>query len=208
MFPVHEIEQVVCDHEIHNIVGAPRTNLGNFIADITEVGRILDRTPPGPSRSAHLRISAQLSMMFAGAVVEEARVARDALRAARRAADASGDRDLAVYIRAREAMHSYWQGQPAEVVVQMSDRAIRLADGRPSAGLAYAYQMRAHWLASLAAKRAGDPAEARHSHLRPARRWEPERSGAEEARRAVRAGVETAERRWHVHRKTFRPPVL
>ncbi|MFI0418568.1 hypothetical protein [Spongiactinospora sp. 9N601] len=162
-FDLMDWEQVVCDHEIHNIVGAPRTNLGNFIADITEVGRILDRTPPGPSRSAYLRISAQLSMMFAGAVVEEPRLARDAHRAARRAADASGDRDLAVYIRAREAMHSYWQGQPAEIVVQMSDRAIRLADGRPSAGLAYAYQMRAHGLASLAAKRAGDPAEARQA---------------------------------------------
>ncbi|RBQ14040.1 hypothetical protein DP939_42975 [Spongiactinospora rosea] len=158
-------EQIIRDHEIHEIIADSVTNMGNITADIIEVGRILDRTPSGPSRSAYLRISSQLSLALYDALLgkKDATAAREAIRAARRAADASGDRDLAVYMRAREAMGLYWQGQPAEIVTRVANRAILLAEDRPSAGLAYACKTRTYGLAAQAAKGTADPREARQA---------------------------------------------
>ncbi|MDF5753598.1 hypothetical protein [Spongiactinospora sp. TRM90649] len=57
-------------------------------------------------------------------------------RTANRAADASGDLDLRLRIRAHEAYHSLFGPRDPAVVLEMARDGQRLTDGRPSVGLA------------------------------------------------------------------------
>jgi hypothetical protein len=75
--------------------------------------------------------------------VGDRRAARVTWSAARRAADASGDRNLSVWARGYEADETTWTGRPTQAVIDLADEAIEIAEGVPSRGLGRAYAARA-----------------------------------------------------------------
>ncbi|RKS76863.1 hypothetical protein BZB76_2230 [Actinomadura pelletieri DSM 43383] len=130
----------------------------DLTADIFGVGELLKQNKA--HRVDLLRISAGLSALLAIELgdVGERRGARMAWRTARRAADASGDRDLRVWTRAREAEEGFWYGLPRQEIAARTAEAMHIADGAPCGGLPRAYSVRA----SVAAEQ-GDKATARRA---------------------------------------------
>ncbi|GAA2597905.1 helix-turn-helix transcriptional regulator [Actinomadura fulvescens] len=117
----------------------------DLTADIIAIGRLLSRAQPPLMAAGLLRVSAGLSGLLAMEfnAMGERRAARTAWGAAARAADASGDRDLAVWVRAKEADGALWAGAPLPIVAALVNEAITAAQGRPSHGLARAHTVRA-----------------------------------------------------------------
>ena len=130
----------------------------DLTADIITVGHLLDRHHPPLVRAGLLRVSAGLSGLLAVSFddIGQRRSARVAWATARHAADASGDRDLSVWARAREAEMAVYAGRPDQVVADLAGDAIRIANGAPSAGLA-----RAHSAKAVVAAARGDTGAAR-----------------------------------------------
>ncbi|WP_149262448.1 XRE family transcriptional regulator [Actinomadura sp. K4S16] len=117
--------------------------INDLTADIIGIGELLNRGDA--PRSDLLRISAGLSSLLAIEFgdIGNRRGARLTWGTARRAADASGDRDLQVWIRAREAEEAFWFGLSPQEIRARTAEAIAIADGRPSGGLPRAYAVRA-----------------------------------------------------------------
>ncbi|MEV6979745.1 XRE family transcriptional regulator [Sphaerisporangium sp. NPDC051017] len=134
---------------------ADKRPVGSLIADLTAdvvaVGRLMNRGNPPLVQAGLLRVSAGLGWILASQLedIGERRAARVTWSTTRRAADASGDRDLMVWVRAKEASMARWSGRPDSVTLALTDEAISLANGHPSRGLARACAVRA----SLAARR-------------------------------------------------------
>lgn len=149
-FGLDEWERTVWEYAYRGTTGPLGATMQNVVTDLVEVGRLLDRTTDPLVQAGLLRVSSQLSALLAGQLddVGGYQAAWQAWRTARRAADASGDRDLAVWIRAREATGAYYTGKPIEAITRLVDEAIGLAKGAPSAGLAKAYEIRAFALGS------------------------------------------------------------
>ncbi len=149
-YGLDEWERTIWEYSYRGTTGPLGATIQGLAADIVEVGRLLDRSTDPLARAGLLRVSSQLSALLAGELddVGSHHAAWQAWRTARRAADASGDRDLAVWIRAREATAAYFLGKPVEVVTRLVDEAIGFAKGAPSAGLAKAYEIRAFALGS------------------------------------------------------------
>ncbi|MFA1551056.1 XRE family transcriptional regulator [Actinomadura chokoriensis] len=153
---VDEWEHTVHEYGQKVMVRPTGALIGDLTADIIAVGRLLDRPRSPRDQAGLLRVSGGLSGLLAIELGDagEQRSARITWGTARRAADASGDRDLQVWTRGRAAQDAFWAGRPQEVVVALIDEAINLAGGTPSAGLARAYAARAY----LAADRGDDRA--------------------------------------------------
>ncbi|MBB5139573.1 hypothetical protein HNP84_009336 [Thermocatellispora tengchongensis] len=153
-----EWERTVYEYS-HLISMKPVGSLMNDLtADVIAVGRLLHRGHRPGVQAGLFRISAGLSGLLATELgdVGDRRTARIAWRSARRAADASGDRDLSVWVRAKEADDARWAGSPVPVVSRLVDEAAEMASGSPSYGLFRAQTVQA-WLAA----RRGDHAGAR-----------------------------------------------
>lgn len=118
----------------------------DLIADIIAVGALMGGQNSSQGQSRLLRISAGLCGLLAVELGDKGdqRAARVSWNAAQRAADASGDRDLRVWVRGRAAQDAFWAGRPHDVVTQLTDEAIDIAGGTPSAGLARAHIARAY----------------------------------------------------------------
>ncbi|WP_121434130.1 XRE family transcriptional regulator [Actinomadura pelletieri] len=130
----------------------------DLTADIIGVGELIKRNQA--HRADLLRISAGLSALLAIELgdVGERRGARMAWGTARRAADASGDRDLRVWTRAREVQEGFWYGLPRQEITARIAEAMNIADDVPCGGLPRAYCVRA----TMAAEQ-GDKATARRT---------------------------------------------
>lgn len=143
---VDEWEGIVHEYGQQVMVQPSGALIGGLTADIIAVGRLLDRTHAARERAGLLRVSAGLSGILAielGDIGEE-RSARFAWGTARRAADASGDRDLRVWTRGRAAQDAFWGRRPHQVVLDLADEAIALAGGAAIPGLARAHAARAY----------------------------------------------------------------
>jgi hypothetical protein len=138
---VDEWEQVVYEYGRQLMVRPTGALIGDLTADIIAVGRLLDRASSPHERAGLMRVSAGLSGLLAIELGDagEDRSARIAWGTARRAADASGDRDLRVWTRGRAAQDAFWAGRSRQVVTAMVSEAVAVADGAPSAGLARAH---------------------------------------------------------------------
>jgi hypothetical protein len=131
------------------VAGVSAQLAAELAAELVEIPRAIDGARSPRVRAGLQRVGAQLSAALAMALLDlrAHRAHRRAWRTARHAADASGDRDLQVWVRAREAHNARWY-RPARVSVGLNDAAIELAGGRPSAGLAQAYANRAMMLSA------------------------------------------------------------
>jgi hypothetical protein len=131
----------------HALVTRPPAQLvAELAVDVTQVRRALAGTHAPATVTGLQRTSAQLAASTAMSLHDMGDL-RSAWRwwaTARHAADASGDRDLAVWMRAREAHNSrYGMIRLPQIVTALNDEAVTLAAGRPSAGLATALSTRA-----------------------------------------------------------------
>ncbi|MFI0446804.1 XRE family transcriptional regulator [Actinomadura sp. 6N118] len=129
----------------------------DLTADLIAVGQLLERPHSEQDRAGLMRVSAGLSGLLAIDLGDagDQRAARVAWSTASRAADASGDRDLRVWVRGRAAQDAAMAGRPAVTVIRLAGDAIKIADSAPSTGLARAYAAR-----SYAATQQGDTAQA------------------------------------------------
>ncbi|MDL4816894.1 XRE family transcriptional regulator [Actinomadura opuntiae] len=127
-------------------------------ADIIAVGELLKEARPPREQTGLLRASAGLTGVLAETLAKggDDRAARRAWNTARRAADASGDRVLRVWVRGRAAQHAGWAGSSHQTLMTMVRDAEQIAGGVPSSGLARAYAAGAYGAASY-----GDIATAR-----------------------------------------------
>ncbi|GAA2291612.1 hypothetical protein GCM10010402_57570 [Actinomadura luteofluorescens] len=143
---VDEWEKAIHDYGRRLVLRPTGALAGDLTADIIAVGRQLERTHDLHVRTALLRISASLSGLLAIGLGDagEQRSARVSWATARRAADASGDRDLRVWTRGRAAQDAFWSPGSDGSVTDLVDEAILLADDVPSPGLARAYAARSY----------------------------------------------------------------
>ena len=120
-------------------------SLRELTADIINVGQLLNQPHRPAVSTGLLRVSAALSGLLAMHfdAIGDRRAARVTWGAATGTADVSGDRDLSVWVRAKEADGALWGGAPRPVVAALADEAIAIAKGNPSHGLARAYTVSA-----------------------------------------------------------------
>ncbi|GII87248.1 hypothetical protein Ssi03_52380 [Sphaerisporangium siamense] len=132
--------------------------INDLTADVLALGRILERGQSPSAQAGLLRVGAGLSGLLATEFGDtgDRRAARLAWRSARRAADASGDREMSVWVRAKEASDTRHADVPFHVVAELADQAVQIADGVPSYG-----HMRAHSVRAWIAAERGDHAMAR-----------------------------------------------
>ncbi|GII87946.1 hypothetical protein Ssi03_59360 [Sphaerisporangium siamense] len=141
--------------------------VGSLIPDLTAeliaVGNLLNRGNPPLAQAGLARVGAEFGWMLASQLddIGDQRAARVTWGTARRAADASGDRDLAVWVRSKEASMARWSSRPDTVALTLADEAIGIAGARPSRGLVQAYGVRA----SLAARRGESAAREAYTAL-------------------------------------------
>lgn len=130
----------------------------DLTSDILAVGRLLNRGNTPLAQAGLLRVGAGLSALLAIEFgdLDDQRAARLAWRAARRAADASGDRDLSVWVCAREAGDARYVESRSQIAADLADRAVQIAGTAPSYGL-----MRAHTVRAWLAAKQGDHSTAR-----------------------------------------------
>lgn len=151
-------EQTAWEYAQSIWIESPGALIPDLAADLLQVGKLLDRDLPDPIRNGLMRVSAQLGVFMAMELSDTGnqRASWRSWRSARRTADVSGDLELAVWVRGKEASLAFWEGRPAKVVDELLNEVIRLADGHPYKGLATALETRArHQVAQ------GNTAEAR-----------------------------------------------
>ncbi|WP_231334631.1 XRE family transcriptional regulator [Actinomadura graeca] len=113
----------------------------DLTADIIAVGGILSRKRYPPAAQADLlRVSARLSALLAVQFddVGQRRAARTSWDVARRAAHASGDRNLLAWVIGREAKVALWTSRADDAITSLADRVTHLAGEKPSAPAAMA----------------------------------------------------------------------
>jgi Predicted transcriptional regulators len=157
-FGLDEWERTVWEYGFRTNSGPLGALIGELTADLVEVKRLLDGNPAPSVRAGLLRIVACLNQVLAGELthVQALPESRQAHVTARRAADASGDRDLRVAVRAGQAWNAFASGEHPQIVLRRLDDAMEIANGAPSAGLANAHATRAFVLAVQAAAGNGD----------------------------------------------------
>lgn len=147
---VEEWERVVHEYG-HRIYRQPFESIVPAVtADVVALSELLKQGRPPREQAGLLRVSAGLSGVLAEALgnLGEDRAARRTWHTARRAADASGDRMLRVWVRGRAAQWAGWASGSHHSVMTLVKDAEQIAAGKPSSGLARAYAAGAYMAAS------------------------------------------------------------
>ncbi|GII96670.1 hypothetical protein Ssi02_69010 [Sinosporangium siamense] len=143
--------ELACADHLHAIHTRPAQQVnGDLLVDLLTLQRQI--TSPGRVDLTELhRVLATLAA-YEGSVLTRLANPGAALRwyrTARAAADASGERDLRVRIRAHEAGHSLYGLRDPATVLRLTDRAEQIAGDAPSTGLAMTLRIKAHALAAM-----------------------------------------------------------
>ncbi|GHE38990.1 hypothetical protein GCM10017673_46730 [Streptosporangium violaceochromogenes] len=154
-------EQIAYQHAYDIRVDPPTALIGKLAVDVADVRHALEARPD-IERGGLQRVGAQLAAIMAMALAETGEFweARRWWRTARVAADASGDLDLRVWVRGRNALVETGAPRPAVTsVLRLAAEAEHLAGGRPSVGLAEAWFGRSIVMAVSPAGAAPTPEE-------------------------------------------------
>lgn len=140
-----EWEWTVYERWHHFTTTRPGATVPMLATDLLQVTDLLDKTQSAVVRDGLTRIAAQLAALMAGdlADIGQAHASRRAFATARRFADASSDRPLAAWVRAREAGYGLCLGRPRGVIARLVQDAVDIADGVSSPGLMDAYAVQA-----------------------------------------------------------------
>ncbi|MEU4410026.1 helix-turn-helix transcriptional regulator [Streptosporangium sp. NPDC023963] len=155
---VSDWEQIAWDYAQGVWTEPPGSRFADLTGDIRNLEQALTRAQAPAEHTTLLRVYAQLAAFLALELAEtsSARACWRSWRAARSAADASGDRELSVWIRAEEATQSFYLRRLGPAAGTLIEEAVHLADGRPCLGLTEALKTRSRILAE-----AGQVASAR-----------------------------------------------
>jgi transcriptional regulator with XRE-family HTH domain len=151
-------ERIAWEYGYTVVRQAPGHVVADLAVDLHELRRLFRRSTDPRVRAGLLGVSAQLSAWMADELHSLGMLgpAWRWWRTARTAADQSGDRDLRVWVRAREAFNAFHSVRPATSVLALADEAVHIAAGTPSLGLVEAHKNRAY-----AFMRQGDETKAR-----------------------------------------------
>ena len=127
----------------------PGAVLPDLVADLAALQAVLHRTEEESIRRRLWSPGGKLAALIAmaNAASGRRRQARDWWVAARHAADASGDRDLRVWVRGYEAMSVLYARRPLEAALKRADEAMAIAGPRPCAAVLEAMAARDQALA-------------------------------------------------------------
>lgn len=142
-------EQTAWDYAQGVWTEPPGSRVADLAGDIRALDQVLARTQAPAEHATLLRVYAQLTFMALDlADSSGARACWRSWRVARSVADASGDRELSVWVRAREASESFYMRRLGPPTDTLLDEAVHLADGRPCLGLVEALKTRGRILAA------------------------------------------------------------
>jgi transcriptional regulator with XRE-family HTH domain len=149
-----EWEHAVADYDYRLNTSPAGSLIVDLAADIIAMDAVFTRQLPPLQRAGLLRVSAALSGLLAIELGDagDQRAARIAWGTATRAADASGDLPLQVWVRGRAAEDALFTGRSPQVITDLANEAAAMAGERSSPGLARAHAARTY----LAAKRGDD----------------------------------------------------
>lgn len=147
---VNDWEQTAWDYAQGVWTEPSGSRIAELVGDIRDLNHVLTHTQVSTERATLLRVYAQLAAFMAFDLAESssARACWRSWRAARSAADASGDRELSVWVRAGEASQSFYLRRLGPAAETLVEEAMHLADGRPCLGLAEALKTRGRILAT------------------------------------------------------------
>ncbi|MER6824508.1 helix-turn-helix transcriptional regulator [Streptosporangium sp. NPDC000563] len=147
---VSDWEQIAWDYAQGVWTEPPGSRSADLAGDIRNLGLALTRSHTPADRTTLLRVYAQLAAFMALDLAEtsSARACWRSWRAARSAADASGDRELSVWVRAEEATKSFYMRRPGPAAGVLVEEAVHLADGHACLGLLEALKTRSRILAA------------------------------------------------------------
>lgn len=131
-----EWERVAWDYScaVGTVPGAPL--LAGLASDFAEVQRLV-RSASGSVRTGLLHVMSQLAALSAIAFtgIGEHGTARRWWRTAMRAADKSGELDIAAIVRGRQAVLALYDERPASSVISLAEEGIAVGRGAPRAGV-------------------------------------------------------------------------
>lgn len=147
---VNDWEQIAWDYAQSVWTEPPGARIADLAGDIRDLDQALTHSQPLTDRATLLRVYAHLAAFMALDLAESSspRACWRSWRAARLAADASGDLDLRVWVRASEASQSFYLRRLGPATDTLIEEAVHLANGRPCLGLAEALKTRSRILAT------------------------------------------------------------
>lgn len=140
-FDLADWERTVHDYDHLLNISPAGSLIEDLTADIIAMDASFDRRPSPLQHAGLLRVSAALSGLLAIELGDsgDRRAARVAWGTATRAADASGDKDLQVWVRGRAAEDALFTGRSPQVVTELATNAVSIAGETASPGLARAH---------------------------------------------------------------------
>lgn len=143
--------ELACHDHMHSLLTRPAAVAHEaLLADLSAIHRQIRLAKGTPTPDLN-RIAAWLSTLNANALTRMGNHddARRWWATARRAADVSGDVDMQVWVRGKEAVFGLYAPRPLESVVTLARVARQRAGGRASAGLLSALSAEAQALATM-----------------------------------------------------------
>ncbi|WP_067471571.1 helix-turn-helix domain-containing protein [Actinomadura hibisca] len=152
---VRDWEETAFEYGHAFLTTPPGELLSDLATDLVGLQQELQRTSAEHQRRRLCVPAGKLTALMAMTVstLGQPRQARNWWKTARHTADASGDRDLRVWVRGYEAMSALYAGRPHATVLRLADEAIVIAGKTPGAAVLEAMAGRAQVLA-LAGQRA------------------------------------------------------
>ncbi|MEV7014138.1 hypothetical protein [Streptosporangium sp. NPDC051022] len=143
-------EQIAWDYAQGVWTEPPGSRVTDLAGDIRDLDQALARPRTSTERATLLKVYAQLSAFLALDLAEasSARAGWRSWRSARAAADASGDRELRVWVRAIESSQSFYLRRLGSATNTLVEEALYLAGDHPCHGLVEALKTRSRVLAA------------------------------------------------------------
>lgn len=135
----------------HEVGALPAVQvLPELMTDFADLGVLISKARE-PVRTRLVHVAAQMAALTATALTGagDPRSARRWWRTAARAADESGDREVATLVRGRQAVFSLYGDQSPLATLSIAEEAIAIGRSRPCSGVASGYAARAQALARL-----------------------------------------------------------
>ena len=130
-------------------VAPPGALIGDLASDVMALGAALKREGRPQVRRELLRAGSEICTYMAQEFGDlgDPRQARRCFWRATRAADLSGDRALATWVRTYHAKRMIWENRPPEAIAHLVDNTIDSAGRKPDIGLLRAWRAKAEFLA-------------------------------------------------------------
>lgn len=142
-----EWEETVAEYGYSYLIHPPHVLVRDLAADLVAVQRVAGYAP-GRARPSWQRIIGGLAALMAKTLCNlgQSRVAREWWATAQHAADASGDRDLSLWVRGEQLVHGLYEGRPPVILLRKADRSVA-GDGGMLRGMLHVRSVRAQLLA-------------------------------------------------------------